>query len=174
MSYLVRKISKAKWDKIKDITDCQQIDGDVISDLRTMSNTLSFWRINDESELDEAALALAASSKTSNIEKITIVWIPEDSFEFVRIERNSGDTIVNDLKETHRDLCDVTYGALGKIAMVMQNQINDLKCKIYTKKTVEQLLVNAYKSNRITKEWCDEKLLNAIENISKSKKEKIC
>lgn len=170
MSYLVRKISKAKWDKIKDITDCKQIDGDVISDLRTTSNTLSFWQINDINELDEAARAKAASSKTSIIEKVTVVWIPEELFEFIRVECNSGDTIISDLTEKHRDLCNVTYGSLGRIATLVQNQINASNCKIYTKKNVEKLLVDAYNSNRIIKTCCDEKLLNTIESISQKNK----
>ena len=44
MSVLARKISRAKWEATKDLGD-GEIQADAVSaDLRTMGNTLSFWR----------------------------------------------------------------------------------------------------------------------------------
>ena len=65
MSVLARKISRAKWEATKDLGD-GEIQADAVSaDLRTMGNTLSFWRCASASDdaLGRTVLAMAAAAR---------------------------------------------------------------------------------------------------------------
>ena len=78
--FLARKISEAKW---RTSQEPEWSDGEIPADavtidLRTRENTLSFWRYGDgsESEVEEAALAMAASG--DHIETVVMVWLSEE------------------------------------------------------------------------------------------------
>ena len=85
------------------VSDINTLPADAISDLRTMGNTLSFWRIESLGELDKGALALAASSKSDKIETISLIWIDEDEIirDGLTTDNSEGDTIVEDLSSLH-------------------------------------------------------------------------
>ncbi len=163
MAYLVRKISRAKWpEQICKVTD---IMADAISDIRTSGNTLSVWKIDSLEQLDEAALALAVSSKTSKIEKMDIVWIDEECFHSkgISIVEADGDTAVGDLIKTHRDLCGLNYKLLGDIAEIIIGELlHNKNYKRYTKNSVQKALCNAYRNRRIEEEKCTPELLKEI------------
>lgn len=165
MALLVRKIARAKWpDTVCEITN---ICGDAIGDLRTSKNTLSTWKIDSLDDLESAILALAASSKTTKIETMSVVWFPEDKLSDHDIaidEGTLGDTVISDLQNTHRDLSGVTYKSLGVISSIIINQISTEKSKRYTKSEVRKILIDAYQNERIQREKCDPKLLTEIEN----------
>lgn len=165
MAFLVRKISRSKWPE--DICDLSCLAGDAISDIRTFDNTLSTWLVDSEDELGTAMLALSASSKTEKIEGITIVWIPLQSIEAksIAINANSpGDTVVSDLVDMHRDLCNITYKSLGTIAeIVMKELIQKNHVMRYKRADVRKALIQAYKDKRISEERCTPKLLEEIQ-----------
>ena len=164
MAYLVRKIARSKWpDKICPV---EELPGDTIADIRTSNNELSVWLIDSTDGLDSAALALSASSKTDKIEKLQLVWIPLDEIEKKQLnvsDENEGDTIIPDLADMHRDLNNLTYGALGKIASIIQNELLEKNnYKLFSRGDVKKALVAAYKDRRIAEERCSPKLLEEI------------
>lgn len=169
MAFLVRKIARAKW---TDLTcETKDIPGDTISDLRTSSNTLSVWQIGSIEELDIAALALAASSKTSSIEKLHIVWISEDDLVnagFSIANNSLGDTIIPDISNTHRDLSNITYHSLGQLSEIMTSAIQCDNSKNYTKNDIKSILSQAYVDGRIAETKCNEKLLREIQKLVKT------
>lgn len=165
MAFLVRKISRAKWpEEMCDVVDLQS---DAISDLRTTGNTLSLWRIEEESDLPNAALALSASSKSNKIENVSVVWISEELIDQQRIkidENSEGDTVVSDLSNTHRDLCELTYKSLGDFAKILMKElIEKRRYKRYSKGEIKKALVKAYTENRIAEEKCTSELLAEIQ-----------
>ena len=171
MALLVRKISRGKWPDNPCSINCLQ--ADAISDLRTQGNTLSVWRVENLNEIDEAVLALAASSNTERIETITIVWEDEEVFLKKGITVNDtveGDTVVTDLRPKHRDLSDLSYDSLGVISEIIMNSLNSSNTKRIPRQDVKKILVNAYKNDRISEEICTEslnsELLNAVNQIT--------
>lgn len=164
MAFLVRKIARAKWPE--ELCEIDSLEGDAIADLRTTKNTLSLWYIDEEKDLEIAALALAASSKSEKIDSFSVVWIPIDKllergFSIVSTE---GDTIVKDLTDKHRDLNCITYGKLGDTAdLILHELICEKHYKKYTKAQVKKFLVDAYSAERICKEKCHPSLLTEIE-----------
>ena len=160
MAYWVRKISRGKWpEKIIPVDD---MPADIISkDLRTEKNTLSFWRIENLDDLERAALALAASSKSTSIETIEVVYIPEEdiySASFEVDDNSPGDTIVPDLAKMHRDLCALNFRKLGMISSLINNNIHQDHCQRFTKSCVKKLLKQAYIDQRICKDKCADDL----------------
>lgn len=163
MTLLVRKISRAKWPSQECSID--EIFADAIGDLKTTNNTLSFWEISSEEELEAAALALSASSKSERLETISIVWIPKEDLTDSNIlikSDNPGDTVIEDLAQKHRDLYKITYKSLGILARFINDEIMKNHCKRYTRKEVRIALAQAYKDNRICIEKCNPTLLKEI------------
>lgn len=170
MAFLVRKVSRAKWPD--EICSISELNADLMTaDLRTTGNTLSLWRIENEEELQSAVLALAASSKTSKIENVSVVWIPEELFSSkgIRIDNaNVGDTVIFDLQNTHRDACDLTYKKLGDVAEIIMNEmLKEGHYKKFTKSEIKTALSNAYLDDRITEEKCNEDLIQEIKKLIK-------
>lgn len=76
MTYLVRKITRIKWDVAEGLAK-SEIPADAISvDLRTKSNALSFWQCASESSDDIAEVALALAAAGGNIGPMDLVWLP--------------------------------------------------------------------------------------------------
>lgn len=164
MAFLVRKIARAKWPEEK--CELSFLDGDAISDLRTTDNTLSLWYIDSEEELETAALALSASSKSEKIDSFTVVWVPLEEIQAkgLSVVKSDGDTVVADLVKMHRDLNEITYGKLGSTAeVIMDALITEKHYKRFTRAQIKSALIEAYKTNRICVEKCNPKFLSEIE-----------
>lgn len=164
MAFLVRRIARAKWPE--EICEICDLDGDAISDLRTTDNTLSLWYIDDESQLEKAALALAASSKSEKIDSFSVVWMPvEDVAEKgLSIVETDGDTVVSDLIKSHRDLSDVTYSRIGDTAeIILKELISNKHVRRFTRSEIKKVLIDAYNSQRLAIEKCNPRLIEEIQ-----------
>ena len=168
LAILVRKISRAKWPE--EICPINILCGDAISDLRTTSNTISLWRVDSEEDLSTAMLALAASSKSSRIENVSLVWFPEETLldKNIPLDTNSpGDTIISDLVQYHRDACEITYQSLGDLASIIMTELIVKKHYIrFGRAEVKKALATAYKNNRIAEEKCTPDLLDEIKKAA--------
>ena len=163
MAYLVRKISRAKWPD--QVCNIEELNGDAISDLRTTANTLSLWRVEDLDAIDEAALALAASSKSEHIETLHVVWFCEDDVlkqGFILADDSPGDTIISSMVNDHRDLCELNYKSLGKFSEMIMQGVAEKNCRRYPKAIMKKAFVDAYRKDLIDKQKCQQKLLNEI------------
>lgn len=79
MSLLVRKINRSKWFQTN-IYEGEDISGDAITNcLKTTRNTLSTWRINSETEIEDAILAMA--SGFDHIDTIDVIPINPEHLE---------------------------------------------------------------------------------------------
>lgn len=164
MSFLVRKITRSKWNDTAS-RSVEDFCADIFADIRTSNDALSVWEIEDESKLDSAILALAASKTTRKIEKINYVLIPkeevEESFEIG--SETEGDVIVPDLRNMHRDLCGLKYKDLGALAKIVAEKLKDDKLSgVYTKKQVKGLLKSAYDAKRIDMSLCTNDILQDL------------
>lgn len=162
MSYYVRKISRAKWPDNN--CDINVLPADAISDLRTTGNSLSFWRIDSLCDLDKAALALAASSKSDRIENISLIWIDEEEIirDGLSTESSAGDTIVEDLASLHRDCVGLTYASLGSLSSMIVKSLQLNQYQRYTKKEIKTVLLEAFRDSRISKERCHPELYEQL------------
>lgn len=156
MSYLVRKIARAKWTLPNDngIDDNPfDIAADAITiDLKTISNSLSVWEVKDEQSLDNAVLAIACAG--NQLDTIDVVWIEKNEIEQKGLEYQAspGLTPVEHLVNTHIDLTKLTYYKIGLLAETINNRIADGKIKRYSKGEIKKLLNAAIQNGLVKKE----------------------
>lgn len=166
MSFLVRKISKAKWPDSSDIS-VDDFPADSIADLRTTGNTLSFWEIDSYKKIDDVVLALAVATNIVKIEKMDLVLIPKDKLEgnFI-ISCEAGKTAAFNLADAHRNLCNLTYKSLGYLAGIIGKGIrNEKTCIFFSKKNVKNIVFKALEDNQIDEAKCSDELKNELTKL---------
>ncbi|MDI9313023.1 MAG: hypothetical protein QM535_22625 [Limnohabitans sp.] len=162
MSLLIRKINKAKWFQINVLND-SDVSADAITNcLKTSKNTLSVWNIQEESDLDNAILAIVASQ--DHLDTIDIVILEHTSLikYNIKIVASPGDTPINTLIDTHRDLEELTFSKLGIVKDYIVERIRNDKLKRYTVATLKKLLKSAIENGLIKKEDLKETMREKI------------
>jgi hypothetical protein len=160
MPYLVRRISRAKWDNDNFnylISDNPPSDA-ITSCLRTFDNELSTWLINDLEELDKAILCLITGSKQENLNALQLIYFEIDDVtsKGLIIENTLGDTVIEEYRSLHYDIKDLNYNALGSVKDIVLNCLRINNYKIVTKKALKDLLVESVNKTKIL----DKSLLN--------------
>ena len=158
MAYLVRKLNKREsMDIIGAATNIQDMFADAATtEFRTKNGTLSTWRIDDISELDEAILAIVVTS--SKVERMDFVIINTDYLDENNLKYNQSyagqDIAVPDLQDTHYDIINITIPNLIKCTCVYRKVFeadNDKEMYIvrYVEGDIKELLKKANSENRI-------------------------
>lgn len=143
MAPLARKITQAKWSAGPG-PQPGEIQADAITcDLRTMGNTLSFWRLRGlgEDDLKEAALILA--SGLDRADRIDFAWIDAEELRSQGVEAKDtpGQTPVESLRDRHVDLVRLDLVRLGTTARVLDSAIQKKQLMRFTRKAVIEILV---------------------------------
>ena len=163
MPYLVRKISRAKWDN----EDFDYVNNDnppsdaITSCLRTFNNELSTWLIDDLKDLDKAVLCLITGSKQENLNTIQLIYfeIEEINKRGLAIEKTTGDTVINEYQDMHFDILNLNYETLGTVKDIVLDCLRKDFCKTITKKTLKEILLNSVNNTKIlNKSLLNEKL----------------
>lgn len=153
--FLVRKISRAKWDSKYNI-DRGLSDGEIAADavtgdLRTRNNALSFWRCSDfkNGSIEDTALAIAAAG--DRLDKLDIVWLSDKSLtsDGHVLESTEGRTPVRDFVHKHVDVCNLDCFRLNKLAVHVYLAIQSSQCRRLPKSLIKKLLVSAVSKGRI-------------------------
>lgn len=146
MSYFVRKISRSKWE----VDGNGAVNADAITNcMKTTGNTLSFWRVDSETEIGGAVLALAAAN--DNLDKMDVVVIPESVFQGleITIAATPGNTACEKLAHTHRDLANLTIKELALVADVLADKIRSGGTTRYTLGKLRTLLLAAIEEKQL-------------------------
>lgn len=148
MCFYVRKINFAKFpkDPLSYNNEIENISADAVSDLGTKSNELSVWRIPTDSkeDIDEAVLALVTSSKQNHFEKIDFVVFSDEILDEhnLKITPQIGDTAVDDLKNEHKNISELTYGTLKNVLKIITDKTCTNEQIRRTKSEVENIITN--------------------------------
>jgi hypothetical protein len=156
MSFLVRKINKAKWFQIN-ITESDDVSADALTnDLKTTNNSLSVWRINELGELNEAILAIV--SNLDHLETIDVVLFSTELVESLQLDTTTtpGLTPVEDLKDKHVDIANLNYSKLGMISRAIVADLRQSMTHRFTKGQLKTILLEAIQGNRISIELLNE------------------
>jgi hypothetical protein len=161
MPLLVRRINRAKWEQIKS-EDYEDVSADAITNcLKTSNNELSVWKINNETELENAILALITGKSQEKLSTLHYVILNE---EFVlqnglELKNTSGDTAVETLKNTHSDISNLTYKKLGIVKTLILESIKSEQCSFFSKKQLKEIIQKALLHGIVDKELLNEKLV---------------
>jgi len=162
MSFLVRKINKAKWYQI-DIMESDEVSADAITNcLKTNKNTLSVWHIETEDDLEKAVLAIVANQ--DHLDTIDVVILDEPSLNNynLNIVASPGETPVTSLIEAHRDIAELTFTKLGQVKEHIVQRIRNQKLKRYTVSSLKKILTNAINDGLLKKEDLNETIRQKI------------
>ena len=150
--FLARKISRAKWGPKQDLSK-DEISADALtSDLRTMDNTLSFWRCGKGTDRDVEEVALAIAAGGDRLDKIDIVLLAEIDLcaDGQTMMDSRGRTPVTELADQHVDVRRLDYVRLGKIANRVAASIRQSeRFRRLEKRRVKKLVEEAVKQGRI-------------------------
>ncbi len=166
-----RKFSRAKWERPAFISD-NEIPADAITVcLRTQDNKLSLWNCEDDDRIvEEAVLALATGSKYDSLEKmhITTLVIGEMKSHGLSLSNATpGDTAVEELRERHTEVVELTLGRLTKFAELMAANIYaNNHCFIFTRKDVAKIKKTAMSQQKLDGQKLNPKLLGELDKIS--------
>jgi hypothetical protein len=144
MRLLVRKIEAAKWQQ-NDIKNGAEVSADAItgSSLKTVSNSLSVWMIENELALDNAVLAVVAQGQY--LESMDFAYFDQSALEAAGLQVicTRGISPVKHLTETHRDIVGLTYRSLGLVANIVVDCFKTEKTRRFTKIQLRNLLREA-------------------------------
>ncbi len=165
--YLARKITRAKWQPKEGFAE-GEIQADAISvDLRTMDNSLSFWKCGKGTafEVEEAALALATAR--DSVDRMDIVWIPDDDLSGSKQDwkETRGNTPVSDLVTLHIDLTRLDYVRLGEVAHSIAVAIEGQRSQRISKRQVAKLIATAVKEGRVELAELKEKVKSEVNKL---------
>lgn len=129
--------------------------------LKTGNNTLSFWNCNeDQSTVEEVVLALATCSN-SRLDKLHLLALSKDELQAagLTLEQSDGPTIIQDLRDRHLDMIELTLAKLSKLAELMASQIRgEVKYYHFTKRKVREIVKKAIANHRISVDKLPDKI----------------
>lgn len=164
MSLLVRKINKAKWFKSNiNITQTNDVSADAITNcLKTTEDTLSVWQIDSAEDLEQAVLALVANQ--DHLDTIDVVILEQSSLNEhdLSIVASPGNTSVESLVETHRNITNLTFSKIGFIKNHIVERIRSDHIKRFTKGTLKKLINKSIKNGLIRREDLKESIQKKI------------
>lgn len=149
MPFLVRKIEYSKWDQRK-ILDGEEPSGDAITNcMKTKQNKLSVWHIDDESERNEAVLAIVAN--LDHVEAIDILLIDESliSEAGLSLQEVTGETPYHAFENNHLNVSNLDYSSLGTMAKATVESIRQNRHKRFREKELIDILTNAIQLGKV-------------------------
>ncbi len=167
MPYLVRRISRAKWDNEEfDYLQNNNPPADAITScLRTFNNELSTWFIEDLNQLNQAILCLVTGSKQENLNTLQIIYFELEELKTrgLILENTPGDTVITAYKDMHFDIKNLTYETLGNVKDLVLDCLRNERYKTVTKKTLKDLLIKSINEDGLfDKSLLNEKLQSAF------------
>ena len=161
MPCLIRKIDIAKWKQCESDAPGGPSADAVTGCMRTRGNTLSFWRIESESELDDAVVAIA--SNFQHLDTITVAIYDLGEVEGkLKWEQNDGITAYKSFASRHHDLVSLNYKYLGEIARLTYQCIDSGKTKRFTRSALISLLKIAKADGKIDPSIMSDSVLSKL------------
>jgi len=163
--YLVRKVTRAKWNRRDGLAEDEIPADAVTADLRTTNNTLSFWRcaaLSDD-EIHKAVLALATAAE--RLDRMDVVWVEEDIFRAhsVSLHPSDGRTPVVSRRNKHVDVVKLDLGRLSKVATLLSQALAQGQHRRLTKREVVEIIVAAVHQNLVSVDELEPKVKDEIE-----------
>lgn len=148
--FVMRKTSRAKWEKLPEFAEGEIPADAVTSDLRTKQNSLLFWRCGrgGTADVEDVALAVAAADR---IDKVEVAWLAAERLLEDRqtFESCPGRTPAADLADGHVDLRRLDIVRLGQLASRVAEVLGEGRYQRLTKARVKSPLMNTVLQNRI-------------------------
>jgi len=153
MEHVARKFSRAKWEVLSFMGGNDIAADAITSCLRTVNNTLSFWNCTEEARTVEEVVLALATGPDSHLEKLHLLALSKEDLEGagLTLRPTDGQTLVQDLKNRHVDMIELTLVKLSTVAQLMASQIRgNVRYHLFTKKKVREIVRGAISRQRIS------------------------
>ena len=133
-----------------------------MSQFKTDKNKLSVWKVESESDLNDAFVALASSA--DNVGTICAAKISPEDVESLNVYDEEGDTPTFGINHKHCSITDLNYCTLGTVILSILNCLQDYDNRVVTKtrSSIKSLLVNAYYQKKIDMNNISDSVRNEI------------
>lgn len=164
MTWIVRKISRVKWDPFPD-QDPDNISADAITgDLRTRENGLSFWECESiDQSLGDVALVFASAFE--RLDLVDLAWVEKNCVTDLGIEfqKTLGATIVSDMQKFHVDAVNLNLKGISNLGRLFASQIrHEDNYKRFCRTEIKRLVADAVLEQRLHLEDLKDKLRKSI------------
>jgi len=162
MSPLLRKISRAKWEKGTP-SEAAAVCADAITGCsRTSRDTLSLWYSSDAEETKMALLAIFGSLQT--IDAIDIIVIDEAAVaeRGLAVVATEGKSAGERLSVLHRDLVDLNYRKLGLVAEIILGEVRSKRVERWSVKKIIGMLRAGVKDRIVEEDLLQDKVREKI------------
>lgn len=170
VTYLARKISRAKW-QIKPFMTQREISADAITGcLRTFGNKLSTWRCGPETQdVKEVVLALAAAMERLETFDVVLLARTDLVHDGFRLEESEGETHVKDLRGRHVDIAQLTSTKLCRLGEHVATKVRaNSDCYRFTRAQVKKIVCEAIENGRASLKHLHERLQQDIEHSAQA------
>ncbi len=139
----------------------QQVGDDYPSDaitscLRTTGNTLSFWEIEKEDQINDAILAIASAG--TNLDKVDVVIIPKETMSEFQLISSEVVNPYSNFEKNHRDVINLTYTKMRPVADIICSAIVKNEYRQFTRANVKKLIQEAIDQRKIIFDRINEKM----------------
>jgi hypothetical protein len=151
VSVLAHKIARAKWEQKPEL-DAGEIAADAVTaDLRTVDNTLSFWRCSTAAPDDVKCAMLALAATADRLDRLDVVYLEEKAVHNAGLATSDtpGKTPVVSLRELHVDIVRLDLVRLGAVARMVADAHRTNATLSMTKKEVLDLVVGAVRGKLV-------------------------
>jgi len=162
MSILVRRVNRAKWQKMINEDDATDPSADAITNcLKTTNNDLSVWKIDTIEGLEDAILALITGHQQTKLSTLHYVLLDENVIleKGLLLKESPGDTAVVDLKNAHKDLTKLTYFRLGIIKDLIIERLVESEETFFTKAQLKGILKKAILNGKVDVNLLNQELI---------------
>lgn len=119
----------------------------VVTELKTDQNKLSVWRIDSETDLEDAFIALG--SKCNNIGTICAVKLSTDDLSELYFDAEKGDTPTIGINDKHRNVINLNFVSLGSFVLSIIQGIRKRRVVMKTRAEMKKLLAKAFLDNKL-------------------------
>lgn len=174
MPFFLRAINRENWPEPEDNATAHDLDADALNDLKTQDNTLSVWYAESEADLRSAIVAyLGSMDKWVELEVVEFIAIDTQEIENVGIKYNQEPnfTYIKGYEEKHRDLAELKYDSIEKLADIVIKSINEGNEYLLDQGEIKELFAEVVQAGKLTSSAIDKgrhnklrKLIIQIEN----------
>lgn len=191
MSILVRRINIGMWRDYCASATCfkpfisalfsypkYNAPGDIITNaLSTSGDALSFWKIEDESKINDAILAMCTGTTQSNVGTIYYVLFDEKELNLKGIEivqsTEDANTAILELKRLHHNMKNISYYTLGQLQDLIVEKIKSGEEQKLTKGDIKPLIKQKITEGKIDYSLLSNDYLRHLRDDFKDLKDRI-
>jgi hypothetical protein len=174
MGLLVRMLEKQKWEKVNliELGHIKTPADTITSDLKTASNTLSLWLVENMKDIPKGVLALAVSR--NKITRLDVMIfedheLTEKGLLFKNTPEN-GHCPIEVFNDNHFDLTEMDYEKIGKFSELIISKLDDKeKCIRFDKNQINEILYDGFMRGAFLLEALHESLQTDLRKVISKK-----